>query len=180
MWIKAWLSELSSALFYPVSFLLLATAAWVLVCAGLMARAWFERTRGRRAARSRYLRQIDELARTLSPADLDIALEEAVQSARADATRSLNAIRFAIRAGPSLGLMGTLIPMAAALNGLAQGDLPSLAGNMVIAFSSTVVGIAVGLAAYVVTLTREAWVRSDLDAIRFHAERVLRTAETPA
>jgi biopolymer transport protein ExbB/TolQ len=76
--------------------------------------------------------------------------------------------------------MGTLIPMSAALNGLAQGDLPSLAGNMVIAFSATVIGIAVGVVAYGLSLIQDAWIRKDLDALRLFAERLLRARETEA
>ena len=104
-------------------------------------------------------------------------MEEIVARAEADAARSLNTVRFAIRVGPSLGLMGTLIPMATALSGLARGDLQLLAANMTIAFSATVVGLAVGVVAYVVAMVREGWARADLDAVRFHAERALRLEE---
>jgi biopolymer transport protein ExbB/TolQ len=48
---------------------------------------------------------------------------------------------------------------------------------MVIAFSSTVVGLAVGVVAYLVAMVREGWTRADLDAVRFHAERALRHEE---
>ncbi len=47
-----------------------------------------------------------------------------------------------------------MIPMATALSGLARGDLQMLASNMVIAFSSTVVGLAVGAAAYLIAMAR--------------------------
>ncbi|MCX7986457.1 MAG: MotA/TolQ/ExbB proton channel family protein [Bacteroidales bacterium] len=46
--------------------------------------------------------------------------------------------------GPVVGLMGTLIPMGPALSGLAQGDIATMAQNMQIAFSTTVIGLLIG------------------------------------
>jgi biopolymer transport protein ExbB/TolQ len=51
---------------------------------------------------------------------------------------------------------------------------------MVIAFSSTVVGIAAGVVAYLLTLVREDWTRRDLDALRLEADRLLQGEETGA
>ncbi|MCF0164135.1 MAG: MotA/TolQ/ExbB proton channel family protein [Bacteroidales bacterium] len=56
--------------------------------------------------------------------------------------------RLLLKLGPMLGLMGTLIPMGPALVGLAAGDISSMAINMQVAFSTTVVGMliaAIGL-----------------------------------
>ena len=78
-----------------------------------------------------------------------------------------------VRIGPALGLMGTLIPMATALQGLADGNLPALASNMVTAFAATVVGLTISVIAFVVTSIREDWVGADVQALAFHAERVL-------
>jgi biopolymer transport protein ExbB/TolQ len=78
----------------------------------------------------------------------------------------------AVRVGPALGLMGTLIPMADALQGLADGNLPALASNMVTAFAATVIGLTISLIAYLVTSFREDWVRADVQALAFHAEHV--------
>ncbi|PXA91717.1 hypothetical protein DMC47_25155 [Nostoc sp. 3335mG] len=176
MWAKDALSALSDLLFLPVVIGLLGVVAWTVVAAGLFVRSYVGRLRGRRPARDSYRAAIDA-ALTGRPHDDELAIEEIVSRAETDASRSLNTIRFAIRVGPSLGLMGTLIPMATALSGLAKGDLQVLASNMVIAFSSTVVGLAVGVVAYLVAMVREGWVRSDLDAVRFHAERALRHEE---
>jgi biopolymer transport protein ExbB/TolQ len=176
MWIKDALGAISDVLFMPVVVALLGVAAWTIVASGLFARALVERWLGRRPARDRYRAGIDAALTGDAHAD-ELAVEELVARAEADAARLLNTVRFAIRVGPSLGLMGTLIPMATALSGLARGDLQLLAANMTIAFSATVVGLAVGVVAYVIAMVREGWVRADLDAIRFHAERALRTEE---
>ena len=48
------------------------------------------------------------------------------------------------RLGPMTGLLGTLIPMGPALDGLANGDIAQLAGQMQIAFTTTVIGLVIG------------------------------------
>ncbi len=176
MWAKALLSQLAGILFLPVTFALLAIVAWLLLQLGATLRETVERLMGRQRRRDTGLAMIAEAAQG-SPDDLALRLEARVLDAEAKAARRLNAVRFAIKVGPSLGLMGTLIPMSAALTGLAKGDLPSLAGNMVIAFSSTVVGIAAGVVAYVLTLVREDWTRRDLDALRLEADRLLQGSD---
>jgi biopolymer transport protein ExbB/TolQ len=92
----------------------------------------------------------------------------------------VNRLRLAVRVGPSLGLMGTLIPMADALQGLAEGNLPALASNMVTAFAATVIGLTISLIAYLLSAVREEWVRADTSAIAFEAERLLQRAATPS
>lgn len=174
MEIKSLLAELAGVLFLPVTGLLLLLVAWMLIQTGLTLRGALLRLGGRRPGYGRYAACLAALP---ADKDYDLGLEELVQAAEADAVRTLNRVRFAVKVGPSLGLMGTLIPMSAALTGLAQGDLPSLAGNMVIAFSATVIGIAVGVVAYGLSLIQDAWIRKDLDALRLFAERLLRARE---
>lgn len=176
MWAKDALGGISDFLFLPVVTALIGVTVWMVIASGMFARSLVGRWRGARPGRERYRARIDAALTGDAHAD-ELAVEEIVARAEADAVRSLNSVRFAIRVGPSLGLMGTLIPMATALSGLAEGDLEVLAANMTIAFSATVVGLAVGVVAYVIAMVREGWVRADLDAIRFHAERVLRGEE---
>lgn len=176
MWAKEALAAIANLLFFPVVITLVAVVIWVGISSGVFVRSFATRLAGKRPARDRYRCAIDEVLSGDAHTD-ELAVEEVVARAETDATRSLNSVRFAIRVGPSLGLMGTLIPMATALSGLARGDLQMLASNMVIAFSSTVVGLAVGVVAYVIAMVREGWTRADLDSVRFHAERALRREE---
>lgn len=67
----------------------------------------------------------------------------------------LSTPRLLIRLGPSLGLIGTLIPMGPALAGLANGDLVSLSQNMQVAFSTTVLGVLVGGIGFVLYQSRK-------------------------
>ena len=53
------------------------------------------------------------------------------------------------RSGPILGLMGTLIPLGPALTAMSQGDLNQLATAISIAFDTTVIGLVIGLAGFV-------------------------------
>ena len=75
--------------------------------------------------------------------------------------RDLDVSLTLMRVGPMLGLMGTLIPMGPALAGLASGDIASMASNMQIAFSTTVVGIFVGAMGFVVQLIKKRWHQAD-------------------
>ena len=71
------------------------------------------------------------------------------------------------RLGPMLGLMGTLIPMGPALVGLAAGDIASMAQNMQVAFSTTVVGLFAGALGYVLQLVKHRWYVEDLNNLEF-------------
>jgi biopolymer transport protein ExbB/TolQ len=174
---KELLGGIADVLFLPVTGILLALVAWMLVQAGMFLRSAWVRLRGRRPACERFIAEIERTVAAGQASMLDVRLEEVIQSAEHESARALGRVRFAVRVGPSLGLMGTLIPMATALNGLARGDLPALGSNMSVAFSSTVVGIAVGVVAYGIVMVQEAWAHADIDAIRLHAERVMRAAE---
>lgn len=77
-----------------------------------------------------------------------------------------------MRAGPAVGLMGTLILLAPGLGALGQGDFSQLAGDLKIAFAATVVGILVGTAAFALTLIRTRVYTEDLAGLeRAVAER---------
>jgi hypothetical protein len=88
------------------------------------------------------------------------------------ARRRLSAARTMVRVGPSLGLLGTLIPMGSSLASMATGNLEAMAGQMVVAFTSTIIGLATGTAAYVVAAVRHNWVNETVRDERFLAERV--------
>lgn len=86
---------------------------------------------------------------------------------------TLSGSRMLVKVGPSLGLIGTLIPMGTALAALATGNLETMAGQMVVAFTTTIIGISCGTVAYVVMTVRQHWVNESVREQRFLAERVL-------
>ncbi|PWB87827.1 MotA/TolQ/ExbB proton channel family protein [Methanobrevibacter thaueri] len=72
------------------------------------------------------------------------------------------------RIGPTLGLMGTLIPMGPGLAALGAGDINTLATSLTVAFNTTIVGIGSGALCYVIGKVRSGWYDrylSDLDAL---------------
>ncbi|MDY0340050.1 MAG: MotA/TolQ/ExbB proton channel family protein [Coriobacteriia bacterium] len=88
------------------------------------------------------------------------------------AARRLERTRMLVRFGPILGLMGTLIPISPALVGLAQGDVQTLSDNLVIAFSTTVVGLLIGGIGYAISTVRERTYTRDMDDIEYALEIV--------
>ncbi|MEO1049568.1 MAG: MotA/TolQ/ExbB proton channel family protein [Bacteroidota bacterium] len=92
--------------------------------------------------------------------------------------KSLSANRLMIKVGPSLGLMGTLIPMGTALASLSQGDLMIMSANMVTAFTTTVVGMACGLTAFLMHFKQNEWMKRDLLECESFCERSLVEWET--
>lgn len=70
--------------------------------------------------------------------------------------------RLAMRLGPMLGLMGTLIPLGPALSNLAAGAIAEMALHLQIAFSTTVVGVLVGGVGLLVYTNQRRWFYRDL------------------
>ena len=84
-----------------------------------------------------------------------------------DAQRRLALTRLLVRAGPALGLMGTLIPLSPALTGLAQGNVARLSLNLRVAFSVTVLGLLVGAIAFGLSLYRDRMYGQDLSDLEY-------------
>jgi len=87
-------------------------------------------------------------------------------------TKKLERTRMLVRLGPMLGLMGTLIPISPALIGMAQGDVQTLSDNLVVAFSTTVVGLLVGGLGYVISTVRDRWYGLDVSDIEYTLDRI--------
>jgi biopolymer transport protein ExbB/TolQ len=92
--------------------------------------------------------------------------------------RRLERTRLLVRAGPALGLMGTLIPLSPALAGLARGDVQKLSDNLRVAFSITVLGLLIGAIAFGVSLVRDRLYAQDFSDLEFVAATL--TEEAPS
>ena len=86
-----------------------------------------------------------------------------------EAQRRLGRTRMLVRAGPALGLMGTLIPLSPALTGLAKGDTNTLSTDLRLAFSVTVVGLLIGAVAFALSLSRDRLYGQDLSDLEYVA-----------
>lgn len=83
--------------------------------------------------------------------------------------RRLERTRILVRAGPALGLMGTLIPLSPALKALAEGNVNSLTQELRVAFSVTVAGLLVGMVAFAVSLVRDRLYAQDFSDVEYVA-----------
>ena len=81
--------------------------------------------------------------------------------------RKLERSRMLVRFGPALGLMGTLIPLSPALEGLANGDVAQLSENLRAAFSVTVLGLLIGAVAFSISLVRDRLYAQDLSDLEY-------------
>ena len=121
------------------------------------------------------LADLDEILRIPDSTWSDV--ENLWKSFRFERWRKLDYLRILARLGPAMGLVCTLIPMSVGLASLSQGDMSRLSSNLVIAFSTTVVGLCFGVVAHVLYVVKSRWLESDLEplqiAIEARAARVL-------
>jgi biopolymer transport protein ExbB/TolQ len=160
------------ALLWPVILGIVYLYGTTLIAAGRVAHEAWRRSRSQSAIRA-HLEADMALAMKASLSQRELMIETILQRFEGRQMNRINRLRMTIRLGPSLGLIGTLIPMASALAELANGNLPALAHNMVNAFASTVFGIAISVIAYILAAMRESWMRSDDRELRLHAESLM-------
>jgi biopolymer transport protein ExbB/TolQ len=188
------LAEIATALRVPV---LVAAIVALLFCALELGRFATEFWRRRVRARDSDLRELTELAiaspqhaaayaysapgaiaaealfelATAAGPDRARESEHALARYELAVQRRLDRTRLLVRAGPAIGLMGTLIPLAPGLAALGNGEVASLAENLRDAFGATVVGLLVGTVAFALTLIRTRMYTEDLAALEQGAER---------
>ncbi|WP_146677058.1 MotA/TolQ/ExbB proton channel family protein [Pirellula sp. SH-Sr6A] len=89
-------------------------------------------------------------------------IEVFVRDAEVMVHRKLSRLQVLVRTGPMLGLVGTLLPLGPALEGLAHSDIGALGEHMNIAFTMTVFGIMIGALAYALFILHRSWAEKDL------------------
>lgn len=167
-WLERFLFEVSSALYLPVILAVSVLILYVALAIGALAQEAWERRRVVRSV-ARYQAQLAIELAACTP-HLDARLERLLRGAELAMAKSLDRIRFVIKVGPALGLMGTLIPMGISLAALAEGNIPKMAGSMVTAFTATVAGLGSGVVAYLIALVREKWLQSDIREMEYLTE----------
>jgi biopolymer transport protein ExbB/TolQ len=105
-----------------------------------------------------------EIARAILAGETE-GIEYALADYELAVQRRLDHTRILVRAGPALGLMGTLIPLAPGLAALGHGEVATLATDLRTAFAATTIGLLVGTIAFALTLTRTRMYSEDLTAL---------------
>lgn len=196
------LAEIATALGVPV---LIAAIVALLLCALEVGRFMDEYWRRRVRARDLDLRELTQRAiagpqqaaaiaysapgtlaadamveiATAPGPDRDRACEHALARYELNVQRRLDRTRLLVRAGPAIGLMGTLIPLAPGLEALGNGDVGALAENLRDAFGATVVGLLVGTVAFGLTLARTRMYTEDLAALEQGSEALRSPSHPP-
>jgi biopolymer transport protein ExbB/TolQ len=111
----------------------------------------------------------DVLEQVASPPVDSNELSKSIADFDLGSLQRLERTRLLVRAGPALGLMGTLIPLSPALSGLATGNIKQLTDNLRVAFSVTVLGLLVGVIAFGISLVRDRMYAQDLSDVEFIA-----------
>jgi len=183
---------LSTALLVPVIVVLLGFVAWSLLGIG----GFLREARERREQNSAWRSFVTELRNQPNPpekstvtaffrqsnypgllgsfaaqgralGDSPLHLSKLVSDLEIEAAGRLARMSLGVRVGPMLGLMGTLIPLGPALIGLSTGNIEVMARNLVVAFSTTVLGLFVGGVSYGMSLARRQWYSRDLADIEY-------------
>jgi len=171
--VKTFIFMLSGILLDPVLILLAVMALWSLFECGALLAEWVRRRRLKEGELScpaaAYRAELEEL---LKSAPGEAAVQNLLRKALRKRESSLDKFRIAVRVGPALGLMGTLIPMGTALAGLGQGDLSVMSSELVLAYTTTVAGLFIGSAAFVIHTVRRNFVADDAREMEYLTERL--------
>ena len=172
--LEAWLFEATKVLLAPVVTALLILAVFALVALGGFIREALDRRvvaawgRGADAVTVEGLVSLGAegglpgLWRVFAQALPRAGADGAATDCELAAARRVSRLNLVARAGPTLGLMATLIPMGPALLALADDDVAGLARSLAVAFTATVCGLFIGLVCAAMASVRRHWYTADL------------------
>ncbi len=179
---------ISSSLLYPVLLLLVLLALFIVVYAGSFFAEWLGRIRlspcdptklpailkkGQPApvVSHRVNGYVQDLHKMRGANQTDeVIVENLLQERSLSLWKSMDRLRILVRVAPALGLIGTLIPMGTGLAALGQGDMTRLTTDLVIAFTTTVVGLAIGTLAFFFYTIRRRWIEQDVKNMELATE----------
>ena len=186
---------ISSGLLYPVMALLIILSVFLVVFAGGFLSEWIIRLRLKRNVDiADHLLAIERDKKLPEDVELHLSMnlrsyvrnlisiaenrdrffkekvESLIQKEEMKLAKEVDRIRLLVRIGPSLGLMGTLIPMGTGLAAMTQGDMAQMSSSLIIAFTTTVVGMAIGIVAYFFSAIKGRWLRQDVMDIELITE----------
>ncbi len=179
--LKTFIYVISSSLLYPVLFFLVVLCLLMVLFAGIFFAEWLDRARTKRVSVDefkdlaldeatgsrfpyyvrRYYAKLWDLTHRGKAAD-PLHVENLLQQENLNLLKTVDRLKIIVRVGPSLGLMGTLIPMGTGLAAIGQGDMTRLSSDLVIAFTTTVVGLAIGIVAFIFYTLKRRWAQEDI------------------
>jgi len=189
---------ISNSLLYPVIIILLGLVAWSIISIGQFLSEYASRNRdvtklkagcsdATRCIQERDYKKaaealktsgsndllrdfLDDIAECLKENKFSVEAEKLLQDHELRITKELEKARLVVKLGPMFGLMGTLIPLGPALMGLSTGNIQQLVTNMVVAFSTTVLGLLTGGIAYAILIVKKRWYTQDLSDMEYVVE----------
>ncbi len=197
------LYTISTALLYPVVLLLIGLSIWIVIYTGGFIAEFVQRKKfistenladsleqisskidlplSIRNCLPRHIIEFSENLKVIISANKSFKnekIENLLQQSESFLEKELNKIKMIVRVGPSIGLMGTLIPMGTGLAGLTQGDMTQLSSSLILAFTTTVVGIALGVTAYFFSMVKQTWLNWDYRCLALITEAMTKNPMT--
>ncbi len=191
--LKTFIYVISGSLLYPVLFFLVLLCLVMILFAGMFFAEWLDRARTKHVTAEefsslnlsenlenrfpyyvrRYYKKLRALAKSAGHQEKALHLENLLQEENLALLKTVDRLKIIVRVGPSLGLMGTLIPMGTGLAAIGQGDVTRLSGDLVIAFTTTVVGLAIGITAFIFYTVKRRWAQEDMKDMEMLTELLL-------
>ncbi|CAN2049900.1 Biopolymer transporter [Candidatus Magnetomoraceae bacterium gMMP-13] len=186
--LKSFIYIIASSLLYPVLFMLVIMTIWIIIYSGSFFAEWIERLKltkypseklpeiirqgnGQKIFSHRVKNYIIRLQKVMSSGQsTPVEIENMIQEKTLKIWKQMDRLRILVRVAPGLGLIGTLIPMGTGLAALGQGDMTKLTTDLVIAFTTTVVGLALGMAAFFFYTVKRRWIEEDIKNIEMATE----------
>lgn len=180
------LFTISNLLLGPLVVLLLILAAWSLLNLGGVVSEAVYRFRRRKQFSQLVNRLKAEPELQLRAADVPVdyglvsqalafpvsAKEKVLDDFQLEFERRVRRLQVGVRLGPLLGLIGTLIPLGPAMLALSSGDISTLSQRLVVAFTTTVLGLMIGGIAFTVATFRRSWYSQDINDLEFLLNRI--------
>ncbi len=124
-----------------------------------------------------YTSELASVIKSVSKEQYYVQVEKKLQDYELRVLKKLEPTRIVAQIAPMLGLMGTLIPLGPGLVGLIEGNIAVLAQSLIIAFSTTVIGLIIGAVAYTITTIRRRWYAQDISDIEYISALLLDKSE---
>jgi len=169
--IKTYIYILSSCILYPVLLLLAGLSVWIFYECGRFFAFRLERKKHSGTTSAAVQKYLDELENLLSQSPCEADIQNLLRKRIQEQQGHLDKYLIVTRIGPALGLIGTLVPMGTALAGLGQGDFSVMTSELVLAYTTTVVGLLIGSLSFLIYTLRRRFTENDIREMEYRTEK---------